>query len=815
MIYPKSFEEKTGFNHIRHMLKELCLSELGQKQVERMRFRRKIDLISKLLDQTDDFRKVILSGETFPQSNYYDPAELFKKIRPENTYILPEELAELWLSLTTINKIIDYFKKTDKDEQPLYPSLYALTEGVYLDKEIFEEIEKIIDESGEIRDNASRVLADIRKQKASNHTKAKQQINHILKDVKKKGWISDDLELTIRNGRQVIPVPATHKKYIRGFIHDSSSTGQTVFIEPEEVFEINNEIRELELAEWKEVVRILTNFTDFLRPYIELLKKCYRLMGIADLIRAKALLAVEMGGMRPKLTPEPAINWVKAVHPLLYLSYKKQNKHVEPFDLELEKDHRILMISGPNAGGKSVCLKACGLIQYMLQCGMLVPMTDYSEAGVFQKLFIDIGDEQSLENDLSTYSSHLYNLKFFLKHANNKTLFLIDEFGSGTEPRIGGAIAESALMKLNDFNPFGVITTHYSNLKAMGGKVPGIISGSMLFDSKNMKPVYKLKTGVPGSSFAFEIAKSIGFPNKILEKASEIAGKEQVNLDHQLQNLELRKQELEEKEKQLRSAETFLNEMIEKYQRLSEELKTRKNEMLADAKNEAKQILSETNKKIENTIKEIRESNADKENTKRLRKELNEYTKQLEKNIPEKPKTKPARDKPAKEKPEYEDVQDSSPVKKGDMVRMEGQNFTGEVVDISGNQGIVLFGDIKIRAPLKKLQKVKFKKNKQVKTNSGNKVKYSFDINKKAAEFNTDIDLRGKKVDEALSILRRYIDDAVLLGIKKIRILHGKGEGVLRDAIKDYLMTVPEVENTKPEHPDRGGDGITQVFFSY
>ncbi len=808
MIYPKRFEEKTGFDRIRQMLKDLCISGLGQKQIDRIGFRKDFALISRLLDQTEDFRQIILSGETFPRSNYYDPAGLFKKIRPENTYILPEELAELWLSLKTISKIIDFFRKTGKDDNPLYFSLISLTENIYLDKDIFVKAEKIIDEKGEIRDNASVTLEKILREKASKNVRAQKQIEQIFKQVKKKGLASGDLELTIRNGRQVIPVPVIHKKHIRGFVHDSSATGQTLFIEPEEVFEINNEVRELELAEWQEIVKILTHFTNFLRPHLEQLEKCYRLMGIADAIRAKALLAIEMGGMKPRLNPYPVIQWTKALHPLLYLSYKSQNKNVEPLNITLDKDQRIIVISGPNAGGKSVCLKTCGLLQYMLQCGMLVPMADYSEAGIFQKLFIDIGDEQSLENDLSTYSSHLYNMKFFLKHADDKTLFLIDELGAGSEPRIGGAIAEAVLLKLNLSKPFGVITTHYANLKAMGGKIKGIINGSMLFDSKNMKPTYKLKTGIPGSSFAFEIARSTGFPDEILKEAGKIAGSEQIDLDHQLQNIEFRKKELEEKEQQLRSAESFLNEMIEKYQQLSGELETKKKEILKEAKEEAKQILSTTNRLIERTIKEIRESKADKERTKQLRDELQDYSKQIESGLSEERKKKPPEYKPA-----YEKVDDDTPVMTGDTVRMEGQTIAGEILEIAGKQATISFGDVKIKAPLIKLEKVKIKKEKSGMTPAQSKVKYSFDINRKAAEFNTDIDMRGKKVDEALTILRKYIDDAILLGINKVRILHGTGEGILREAIKDYLVTLPEIENIKPEHPDRGGSGITQVFF--
>lgn len=816
MIYPKRFEEKIGFNDIRQILKDLCINELGQKQIERIRFRKNPELISKLLDQTEDFRQIIISGENFPLSNYYDASELLKKIKPENSYLLPEELTNLWLSLSTIKAVISFFNKTDDKESYLYPSLQLLTKNVYLEEEILNKIEKIINETGEIRDDASNELTNLRRQKRSNQTKAQKQIDSILNDIKDKGLLDDNLELTIRNGRQVIPIPAIYKKQIRGFVHDSSATGQTVFIEPEEVFEINNETRELELAEWQEIVKILTHFTDFLRPYIDELKKCYWLLSVTDAIRAKALLALDMGGMKPKIKTYPVINWVKAVHPLLYLSYKSIGRHVEPLNLSLDKEKRILIISGPNAGGKSVCLKTCGLIQYMFQCGLLVPMADYSETGVFQKLFLDIGDGQSLENDLSTYSSHLFNMKFFIEQVNDKSLLLIDELGAGTEPGIGGAIAESVLAHINKSKPLGIITTHYANVKAMGGKIPGVVNGSMLFDSKKMKPLYKLKTGVPGSSFAFEIAQSIGLPGEILKKASEIAGSEKVEFDNQLQELEFKKSKLDEKEEQLREGEVVLNEMIDKYQQLKEDLETRKSELINSAREEAKQILSTTNQMIERTIKEIKESNANKEKTSQVRQDLKDFSKQLQKETSKETSKETEKEITPLDKT-YHDIEtilDNDSLKKGDMVTIEGQNSAGEIIDITGKQAIISFGDIKFKASLTKLQKVKIQKPKSNKNITLSKIKYSFDINKKAAEFNADINLRGKNVDDSLNLLYKHIDNAILLGISKIRVIHGKGEGILRKAINDYLITLPEVEEIKPEHPNNGGEGITLVFFS-
>lgn len=811
MVYPENFEQKTGFDQIRQMLTQACISSLGKSFVEKLKFSSSHNLVSRLLDQTEEFRNIILSGENYPTSHFYNPFMVFERIKTEGTYVETEELGEIRSSIETISNFIRFLQAKKNEETYKYPVLNQLTENVFIEPDILKEIDSILDEQNQIRSNASQELAAIRRKKSELEKQASGRINQIFHQAKKQGWVSDDAELALRNGRLVIPITVAYKRKLKGFIHDHSATGQTAFLEPEEIFETNNEIRQLEVDEQKEIIRILKSFTDFLRPFLPALKEAYLFLGKIDFIRAKAKIAIEMEAQRPKLENNPRITWIKARHPLLWLSYKAQKKHVEPLDLQLDNKKRIIVISGPNAGGKSVCLKTTGLLQYMLQCGLLVPMLDYSEAGIFKKLFIDIGDEQSLENDLSTYSSHLANMKFFLKNTDSESLFLIDEFGAGTEPRLGGAIAEVILEKLADKKAFGVVTTHYANLKILAGKKEGIINGSMLFDTQKMRPLFRLKSGNPGSSFAFEIAKTMGIENDLLAKAEKIAGEQHVDFERQLQDLELKKLEIEEKERQLKAGDSFLSEMIEKYQKLHSELEQRKNEILVQARKEAQKILGDSNRMIEKTIKEIRESAADKEKTKKLREELEEFIKSQEVKddfpvdenlIQKKKKQKLKTTAPILET-------EDGPISKGDFVRIKGQQTPGEVTGIGEKEAMVEFGGIIIRTSLNKLEKISKKSVR--KTEKTSRVKYDFDINQKASEFNPLLDVRGNNVEKALIKSRRFIDDAVLLGIKTLKIVHGTGDGILRQALRDYLKTIPEVTKTRDEHPDRGGAGCTLI----
>ena len=812
VVYPSNFENKIGFDQIRLMLKEACLSTLGKANVDNIRFSAKFDVINKYITQTEEFRQLCLFETSFPTNDFFDLTSDLSRIGIEGTFIEVESLFKLKKSLTTITEITNFFKK--KKEENKYASLVALTDNVQLDKTILKAIDKIIDERGIIKDNASPELLRIRKELLSKQSSIAKKLHAILTTAKKDGIVADDVDLTIRNGRTVIPISSAYKRRIKGLIHDESATGQTVFIEPEAIFDINNEIRELENAERREIVKILTLFTDFLRTYLYELKECYIYLGLIDFIRAKAKFAIKIEAFKPVLNNYPIINWQKAKHPLLYLAHKLQNKQVESLNIYLDDDNRILVISGPNAGGKSVCLKTVGLIQYMLQCGLLLPMLEFSEVGIFDKLFIDIGDQQSIEDDLSTYSSHLLNMKYFMANANNKTLFLIDEFGSGTEPQLGGAIAEVVLEELNANNAYGVITTHYANLKLLADKTKGVINGAMLFDSQKMQPLYKLSIGKPGSSFAFEIADKIGFQKDLLKKAAQKAGVKMLNYDKQLQDIEVHKSEYELKLKEMKRADELLAELIEKYKQLTEEVEISKKIIINEAKVEAKHLLDNTNKVIEKTIKEIKENQAEKEKTQLLRQNIKQFDEKItvENNLPQ-PLSKKERKEQIKKDAiaaELKIEKLTTPILKGDSVRIVGQTQIGDVQSIKDNLVSVLFGYVSVKVPLAQLEKVK--KPKQTKTTASFK-NNALNISEKFEQFKTTLDLRGKKAEESINIISQYIDDALLLNIHELNIIHGKGDGILRVVVRDFLKNIKEIAEIKDEHADRGGAGVTIVTF--
>lgn len=821
MIYPGNFEQKVGFDIIRSSLRELCISPLGAAFVDRIQFTDNLSRLIKLLEQTEEFRQILLSSENFPSEHFYDVTEALTNAAIEGTYIPQDKLFDLKRSLQTVADCMLFFKKTSEG---LYPQLNVIASSVYFDKSILMRLDAILDDKGKIRDSASDELLKIRKEMISKQSSVNKRISQVIQNVKKQGWAPEDIELTIRNGRVVIPMLAAYKRNIKGFVHDESATGHTVFIEPADVFEMNNDLRELENAERREIIKILLVFTDSLRPSIEDVKLCFDFLGLMDFIRAKARYAIRTESFKPAIKDKQHLNWYSAVHPLLYLNHKAQKKTVVPLNISLDNVSRILIISGPNAGGKSVCLKTVGLLQYMLQCGLLVPMKEFSEAGIFENIFIDIGDEQSLENDLSTYSSHLLNMRHFISNANERTLFLIDEFGTGTEPQLGGAIAEAILEKLNAKKSFGVITTHYSNLKLLADKEPGIANGAMLFDSEKMKPLYKLQTGKPGSSFAFEIAETIGLQKDVLKKAKEKAGIKQLSFDKQLQNLDVQKNELDKKETQLRVADDFISEMIDKYQKLTEDLEKSKKEIIAQAKQDAKNLLESTNKIIENTIREIRESQADKEITKEVRKNLSifsegikvENSRQLAVSSQQSligSGQSAKRIKKNKEAiPEIKIL--NTPIEKGDYVRIIGQETIGEVMGIDAKEVFVVFGTSQLKTKLNKLEKVsKEDYKKQSDKNKCQGKRPSIDLNEKIKNFKQNIDLRGMRVEEALSVVQHFMDDALLLSVPEVRILHGKGNGVLRHLVHQYLRTIPEVKNFGDESLEKGGHGITIVYF--
>ena len=812
MIYPKNFESKTGFDQIRQMLRESCLSSLGEYYVDKIRFSTDFSLIKGLLDQTEEFRLLLIEESGFPIHDYFDLTPELQRLKVAGTYIEREELFDLKSSLKTIVSSIAFIQKLEPDR---FENLKQLVTDIDIDKNILQSIEIIINEKGEVKDTASVNLKEIRSSLRRKQSSVDKKIGQTLRSAKKSGWVADDVEATIRNGRLVIPVIASHKRKISGFIHDTSATGQTVFLEPAEIFETNNEIRELENAERREIIKILKDFTFFLRPFIPELINAYRFLGLVDFIRAKAKFAIKINAICPAIKNAQQIEWINAVHPLLFLSHQKQKKTVVPLDIALDQESRILVISGPNAGGKSVCLKTIGLLQYMLQCGLLIPVKEGSVAGIFQNLFIDIGDEQSLENDLSTYSSHLLNMKHFVLNANEKTMFLIDEFGTGTEPQLGGSIAEAVLERLNEKTAFGVVTTHYSNLKLMASEGNGIVNGAMLFDSREMQPLFKLKIGRPGSSFAFEIARKIGFPKQVLKSAEKKTGKTQLDFDQQLQQLEIEKKELDQKHVEVRVADDLLNELVEKYEKLNKDLRFQKNEILEKARQEAQSLIQSSNKLIENTIREIRESQAEKEKTKKLREELKIKSQELETILEKKTKvSKQKPDKKDKSKKQQEVLEADSSINVGDIVNIKEQGVSGEVLDINGDDVTIAFKSVRLKTSLSKLEKANASQSAKF-NRTIRKTGYSGiinDLNDKLANFKLQVDVRGKRSEEAINIIKHYIDDAILISIPEVRILHGKGHGILRSLIQEYLRSQPEIKSFKDEHIERGGHGITIVI---
>ena len=751
--------------------------------------------IVKSLEQTDEFIRLLQQGVPFPMHDFHDLREAFHQIQIEGTCLSVEDLFALKPSLNVVEAVLRFGHSENAEG---FPQLKALIEDLYIERKIFTEANRLVDDKGEIPDNASEELMDIRQQIRRKQGGIEHRIRRIMADAKTAGWVDPKSEITIRDGRMVIPIKAADKRAIRGFIHDESATGQTVYIEPAEIFETSNEIKELEYAEKREIHRILLAFTKLIRPYLTELRKAWDLLGELDFIRAKALLAQELNATKPAIKETACCNWLQARHPLLEQKLKQQGKQIVPLDLKLDEDNRILVISGPNAGGKSVCLKTTGLIQYMLQCGLMVPMRVDSECGLFKNLFIDIGDEQSLENDLSTYSSHLLNMKVFMEHADPQSLFLIDEFGTGTEPQLGGAIAEAVLLDLNKKKAFGMVTTHYANLKLLADSNEGIVNGAMLFDIKYMQPMYIMTTGKPGSSFAFEIAKKIGFPKQILEDAQNITGDQHIKFEKQLQQLEVDKKALRKKEQDLRIADSLLSEVVTKYKNLLTELESKKKQYLRDAATEAQELIQKANSQIERTIREIKEAKAEKEKTKEVRQQLEDTRREIAQKAKELAE--------AKKKEE-----DAETLKVGDTVCIDEMQVVGIVQTISDTDATILFDSIRLRTSPEKLRKVTRAEGRKAlkRWQSG----ITEDLSEKAKHFELTLDIRGHRAEEALDIVDKYLDEAKLLSIKEVSILHGKGNGILRKLIREKLSHMHDIERFEDASLETGGTGITRVYF--
>ena len=803
MIYPEIFEQKIEFDKIRNLLKRHCLSPLGKEKVDEMQFLADFDAVETMLCQTDEFVRILNEEDSFPANHFYDVRDSLKRLKVIGSWIDQNVLSELNKSLKTIIAIIAFF--SDEEKKNRYPRLSALSEDIFVSKEISRKIEQIIDEFGQIRDSASPQLGAIRREMTSAMNGISRILNSILKRAQSEGFVEKDVSPSMRDGRLVIPVNPSFKRKIKGIVHDESASGRTVYIEPSEVVEANNRIRELENDERREIIKILVEFTDFVRPHIPDLLDSYNYLATIDFVRAKAKFAQQINAIKPDFEDKLLIDWVHAVHPLLFLALQKQNRKVVPLDIALEGVNRLLIISGPNAGGKSVCLKTVGLLQYMVQSGLLIPLRENSRVGMFADIFIDIGDEQSIENDLSTYSSHLQNMKFFVKNCNERSLLLIDEFGSGTEPQIGAAIAESLLDRFNRKKSFGVITTHYQNLKHFANENPGVVNGAMLYDRHQMQPLFQLSIGNPGSSFAVEIARKIGLPEDVIAQASDIVGSDYINMDKYLQDITRDKRYWERKRDEIRRERKRLEEVVSKYESDMDDINKQKKEIIAQAKQQAEQLLADSNAKIEGTIRLIRETQADKEKTKLARQSLHQFKEEVVK-----PEKKPVQKEKKSRKLEKKNQNSATRILEiGDAVRMKGQTAIGEIMDIQNKKATIAFGVIKTTVDMDTLERAT---KKELKNESRVQNTMTRDlIHEKKLNFKQDIDVRGMRGDEALQAVVYFVDDAIQLGIARIRILHGTGTGALKQIIRDYLRTVNGVSSFKDEHVQFGGAGITVI----
>lgn len=829
MIYPQNFEQKIGFDQIRQLLKDKCLSTLGEERVNEMNFSDHFEEVDELLNQVAEFVRIIQEEDNFPDQFFFDVRPSLKRIRIEGMYMDEQELFDLRGSLETIRDIVRFLQRNDEEESDCpYPSLKKLAGDITVFPQLITKIDGILNKYGKIKDNASTELSRIRRELANTMGSISRSLNSILRNAQSEGYVDKDVAPTMRDGRLVIPVAPGLKRKIKGIVHDESASGKTVFIEPAEVVEANNRIRELEGDERREIIRILTEFSNTLRPSIPEILQSYEFLAEIDFIRAKSHFAIQTNSIKPSLENEQLLDWTMAVHPLLQLSLAKHGKKVVPLDIELNLKQRILIISGPNAGGKSVCLKTVGLLQYMLQCGMLVPMHERSHVGLFGSIFIDIGDEQSIEDDLSTYSSHLTNMKIMMKNCNERSLILIDEFGGGTEPQIGGAIAEAVLKRFNIKGTFGVITTHYQNLKHFAEDHEGVVNGAMLYDRHLMQALFQLQIGNPGSSFAVEIARKIGLPEDVIADASEIVGSEYINADKYLQDIVRDKRYWEGKRQTIRQREKHMEETIARYQAEMEELQKSRKEIIRQAKEEAERLLQESNARIENTIRTIKEAQAAKEKTRLVRQELADFresidnltSKEQEDKIArkmEKLKEKQNRKKEkkqngTKEQPTVQQTPKATPITEGCPVRIKGQSSVGEVLEINGKNAVVAFGSIKTTVKTERLERSNAVPQKQESAKSSFVSNQTQDsMYEKKLNFKQDIDVRGMRGDEALQAVTYFVDDAILVGMSRVRILHGTGTGILRTLIRQYLQTIPGVRHFADEHIQLGGAGITVV----
>lgn len=818
MIYPESYEHKIGFDVVRTEIEHLCSSAPGRRIAgDQLTFSSEHHIVERRLRETAEMLSLITGADGFSLGSIADVSTILARTKAMGTFLAPDELLQINTSLTTANSLADFFgQHRDEDGRSRYPLLdvHALQLGYF--PHVTAIINRTIDRFGEIKDSASPELGQIRRQISSTQASLSAVMRRVMSRAIEGGYLEADATPTVRDGRLVLPVSPMNKRKINGIVHDESASGKTFFIEPAELVEANNRIRELQIEEKREIARILKEVTDLIRPDSELIVATVEILGIFDFIRAKALYAKEIDAQMPHLEPVAEIDWYHAVHPVLLLSLRKQGKEIVPLDIRLTKRDRILMISGPNAGGKSVCLKTVGIVQYMTQVGLLPPVYENSHIGIFDNIFIDIGDDQSIEDDLSTYSSHLKNMKFFLARGNASTLLLIDEFGGGTEPLIGGAIAQAILKNFNEKGIWGVITTHYQNLKNFADDTHGLINGSMLYDRHLMQPLFKLSIGNPGSSFAIEIARKTGLPASIIADAEEIAGSDYVKLDRYLLDIARDRRYWENKRESIKQKEKRIDSVLAQYEEDAESLRAKRKEIIKEAQSEAKRIIEDSNASVERTIREIRNAQAEKEKTKALRQKLaDEKAALLEEKLAsdhpllnKKHKQKRRRQEPVAVKP----VQEERPLQVGDNVKLEGQSTVGTIMEINGKNAMVSFGIMKTTVKIDRLRRTLSKPQTSApKAASYISTETAASSRDRQLNFNREIDVRGMRVDEALQAVTYFIDDAIQFSAGEVRILHGTGTGALRQSIRQYLNTVSGVASYRDEHVQFGGAGITVV----
>ena len=793
MIYPQNFEQKIGFDVVRQNIKNLCINDLSHELIDKLNFSNNFSAIKNRLDYCDEMLHILENNfNILPVGIIENFKLLFKKTEIDGTFLETSELFSLKKFIENLNLLVDFFKKKDQNKFPL---LTNDVKNIELFPNILKEISKILDKNGDIKDTATPELAKIRNLKAQTQSSVSKTLYRILQKAQNDNLVEKDAAIVIREGRLVIPVLSMNKKKIEGIIHDESATGKTFYVEPSQVVFLNNKLRELESDEKKEIVKILTAFTSFVRPSYAAIINSQNFYLQIDVLNAIAKYAVKIKAICPPINEIPIIDWQKARHPILQELLEKQGNTIVPLDIALNEKNRILVISGANAGGKSVCIKTAGLLQYMLQCGLPIPVGNDSQTGIFEAIFLDIGDGQNIENDLSTYSAHLQNLKFFTKNITDKTLVIIDEFGTGTEPEMGGAIAQAVLENFCKKQVFALITTHYTNLKYFAQQTGGIINGAMLYDRNKLKPLFVLKTGQTGSSFALEIAQSIGLPNEIIETAKNLIGSKQINYERLTQSAVKNKIYWENKREKIRLQSKKQDAIIAEYQAKLDEIEKQKKEIFAQAKHEAKTLIDNANAMIENTIRKIRESGADKEKTNEARQEIKTFYK---KNIGT----------------TLEVIQNNTDkqFKINDLVIIKGQNVVGQIIGLNDKKAVVIFGTIKTSVKLENLEYVS--DNQTKKTTKANISKNTInEIRQKQLVFSREIDVRGMRVNEALQAVMHYIDDAQMLNISRLRILHGTGEGALRQAIREYLAILPFIKSFQDEHIQLGGAGITVVNF--